>query len=109
MVVLRAQWIDGSFVTSKLDPGDIDVVTIFDGVAFNGLEPWQSALAQSIMSGHRDRDFWGIDSFAVPRYDANVDPVGHADYLRQCAYWHHQWGRVRDDDDAVKGYVEVLA
>src|SRR3954452_15377682 len=41
------QWIDGSFVTSKLDPGDIDVVTFIDGVQYDAMPDWRRALGLS--------------------------------------------------------------
>jgi hypothetical protein len=31
LVAIRRQWLNGSFTTSKMDPGDADTVTFLDG------------------------------------------------------------------------------
>src|SRR5690242_7160692 len=38
VVPIREQWIDGSFVTRKQDPVDIDLVTVFDGEQLDALD-----------------------------------------------------------------------
>jgi hypothetical protein len=37
-VPIRKQWIHGSYVTQKLDPGDVDVVSHFDGPTLDAIE-----------------------------------------------------------------------
>ena len=98
------QWIDGSFVTSKPDPGDIDVVTFIDGVQYDAMPDWRRALGQSLMLGHGNQQFWNVDSFAVPVVPA-THPT-HAAYAQAEQYWDDLWSKVRGAT-RQKGYLEV--
>lgn len=99
------QWIDGSFVTSKPEPADIDVVTFVDADEYNALPPWRQALGLSLLLGHNNRDFWQVDSFAVPVV-ADADSPEYGAYAGQVAYWEHQWSHTRTPGEE-KGYLEV--
>ena len=100
------QWLDGSFVTSKPDPGDVDVVTFLDGPEFDALPRWRQDLIVQLLQGHDTRDRWGVDSFAVLVY-----PSGHpgeAQSVRTEEYWSWMWSRSRTHPHRRKGYVEVV-
>jgi hypothetical protein len=86
------QWLDGSFVSTKLDPADIDVVTVLDGPDFDALPLFQQRLTQSLVNGPHTRDFWHCDSYAILRYPAGHP--GHADYLARHDYWDDTWGHL---------------
>ena len=50
-VPILSQWIDGSFVTNKDDPGDIDVVTIMNESDFIALAPVAQSMLASLLAG----------------------------------------------------------
>lgn len=63
------QWIDGSFVTTKLNPGDIDVITFVDHQVFKE--------KRLLFMNRQDlKTNKGIDSYFV-----RVFPVGHPDHF----------------------------
>lgn len=95
-------WVDGSFLTDKIDPKDVDIVVRIDG----------DAIYDSGTSEQRDAIDWVIDNQkATLRCDSYVlmeYPVGHPLYddgKWWHSYWHRQWGFSRDDDP--KGIVVI--
>lgn len=106
VIPIQTQWIDGSYVTSKIDPGDIDVVTMIDALAFDALAPALQTMVGSLLGGKNTQAIWGIDSYPILAY-----PGGHAlqaDTARMVAYWDDQWQRVKGDIQLKKGYLEVM-
>ncbi len=104
-VPIVSQWIDGSFVTDKADPGDIDVVTVMTEVDYNALTPVEQSVLGSVLAGKATKAVWSIDSYPV-----FVVPAGHAaEAAVQKAVdgWHHEWSRVRGRPGVTKGYLEV--
>lgn len=102
------QWVDGSFVTTKVDPGDVDLMTILDGPAFDALAIEVRWLVKSLVSGQYTRAFWRCDSYPVFRYPSGhpLHDAGEA----ALAYWADWWGHTRDTDPGgkqPKGYLEV--
>jgi hypothetical protein len=47
-VVEYTHWLDGSFFTSKVDPNDIDCVTIVQAELLNSLSPTQRSMLQQL-------------------------------------------------------------
>lgn len=106
MIAVRSQWIDGSFVTSKADPGDIDLVSFMDGATYDGLAPGLREMVLALVAGDSTRGFWSMDSYPVFEFDA-----GHRAAVAsasQTDYWHQWWQRSRTEDGIVKGYLEVV-
>ncbi|CAM3245122.1 hypothetical protein NODU109028_06275 [Nocardioides dubius] len=106
IVPIERQWVNGSYVTGKVDPGDIDVVTFIDGDALNALDAPQQAILSDLMDGHSTRDRWGIDAFLVPTY-----AEGHPDRTaarKAEGYWRRMWTNVKGTT-LTKGFLEVSA
>jgi hypothetical protein len=113
LVPVEAQWLDGSFVTAVNDPGDVDVVSIFDSSQFNALDPATRMAVGPLVAGGGSKVF-GCHSFFI----ASV-PGAHAqfpDYLKRRASWDHLWSVINQKHpeyaDArfatmTKGYVEI--
>ncbi|MBK1784713.1 DUF6932 family protein [Prauserella cavernicola] len=104
---IHSQWINGSYVTSKINPGDVDVVTLFDGEAFDGLAPGLQQMVGAMLAGKQTKHVWGIDSYALPIY-----PDGHSlapETLKAKDHWDWFWQRIKDVEGAEKGYLEVMA
>lgn len=66
VVPIVAQWVNGSYVTSKVDPGDVDVVTLIDQDLADALDPGSIAILGSLMDGSNTRNVWGVDSYVIP-------------------------------------------
>lgn len=102
---ILSQWVDGSYVTDKPDPADVDVVTLLDGPTLDGLDSGQRALLLPLTDGAVTRTIWGVDSYILPVY-----PDGHplkSPAKRQEGYWVNLWSQVRGQPTASKGFLEV--
>lgn len=81
-------WVDGSFVTSKLVPADVDVVFVFDEAEALGATHDAFALIDRI--GQNLRDEMLCDTYVVFRF-----PVGHSNYeegIERLQYWNRVFG-----------------
>ena len=107
LVPISHQWIDGSFVTAKPKPADIDVVTFFDGSDFDVLPPMEKDMFQGLLDGSSTRARWTVDSYGVARMSGS-DAERRA-YDIATGYWKKQWSSVRDQPALRKGFVEVIA
>jgi hypothetical protein len=108
LVSVHEQWLDGSFTESKVDPDDLDVVTVYDGDAWDTMTDEQRFLPDSLMQGHWTEQFWKIDSFGVGMYAPGHPMWGPCQGAID--YWHDWWGHTRKDDPRgylPKGYVVV--
>lgn len=103
---ILSQWVNGSYVTGKQDPSDVDVVTIMDGPTYLALPPALQDMANALLAGKETKAFWQIDSYPVLLF-----PDGHGEKAAAEAAlqeWEHLWSRVKNDDHGVKGFLEVL-
>jgi hypothetical protein len=98
-------WVNGSFVTQKVDPDDCDLVLCCDGVAVDAASPalrallikqFQTEKAQVKVNYHCDV----YVLFEYPETDAR-----HENGLRVRAYWRGQFGF--DHQDQPKGLAVV--
>ncbi len=91
------QWINGSFVTMKEDPNDVDVVTLLDyqvyEARFYKLEKFFSFSLEE----------QGIDSYFVPVFPE--DHELHRETVADLADWHRRFTRARSRDS--KGYLTL--
>jgi hypothetical protein len=97
------QWVDGSFVSTKLDPGDIDVMTLLNGPHVDSLDQASSAALSGLFLGPGNKPTYWTDSYAIAVY-----PPGHVArqmYEQIAAHWDKWWGTARDG--TLKGYLAV--
>jgi hypothetical protein len=92
--LIRAEmWIDGSFLTQKIEPDDVDLLVTLDAQYLSG-----TPLQQQIVSRIASQDFKApvqCDSYVHFQY-----PEGHASYWTAeftRAYWMRQFGFGRND------------
>lgn len=104
LVPVCYQWLDGSFVSSKRDPADIDIVTVIAGPAFDDLPAHRQLLVTSLIGGHYTEDFWQCDAYPVVAYPE--DHVGHSKYRIAAERWEDYFGH--DRAGSPKGFL-VLA
>jgi hypothetical protein len=124
-VTVHAVWIGGSFTTSKVDPGDIDVLYIVNANTVRGLQGEQEKKIVTIFNtpGQVKSEFdLNVDTYllfweCVP-FPLPPGMNGFQDqYYRARGYWDDWWQRVQQGpkgsppvpEDTVprRGYLEV--
>lgn len=80
-------WIDGSFVTRKMDPKDVDLAIKIDVEVSDALTPTQLALVDRANSEHF---IDGVDSFVFVSYPR--DHVLFSSAGNEKESWAEQWG-----------------
>jgi hypothetical protein len=83
------QWIDGSFITTKRDPRDIDVVSFID---FKDYEEY-TEIIDNRFSSKNARKIYGVDAYIVPKYPENH--VRYAFFLSDFLYWRNFFGKTK--------------
>jgi hypothetical protein len=99
--VLGDMWVNGSFLTEKIDPKDIDLVLRCDGALYNTGTPEHRAAIDWVIANQKSTLM--CDSYVLFEY-----PVGHplhAEGLWWYSWYHKWWGFSRDDDP--KGIVVI--
>jgi hypothetical protein len=97
------QWVDGSFVTKKQEPGDIDLVTFID---FSIIETLNVNLTN--FNYPASQNIFGVDAYIVRFY-----PEGHKFhplYLSDRAYWMAHFTKTRRNrigNNFPKGFLEI--
>jgi uncharacterized protein DUF6932 len=92
-------WADGSFLTEKINPKDIDLVLRVDGELYNSGTVEQRQAIDWVIANQKLT--LKCDSYVLFGY-----PVGHPlhdEGLWWYSWWHRQWGFSREDDP--KGIV----
>lgn len=98
------QWIDGSYVTKKAVPVDIDLVTFID---FELAEAKENELKQFIYPASSNK--YSIDGYIIVNY-----PKGHKmhfAYEADYAYWINQFGKTKPTKrhkGVPKGFLEII-
>jgi hypothetical protein len=90
-------WIDGSFLTEKLNPEDVDLVVCVDGKDFASFDAAQRAALDWVQTGNL-WERYKCDAYAFVR---KRSPEGEWIY----AYWLRQFGFSRANE--MKGLVVV--
>lgn len=99
------QWVDGSFVTKKQDPFDIDLVTF---VSWDIAETKEKILKDFIYPGSSAK--YGIDAYIVVIYPD--DHKLNFAYKADCAYWLDHFDKTkpsRRHKRIPKGFLEIIA
>ena len=94
-------WIDGSFLTRKTNPADVDIVLAINNEAYDDANEEQ----QKAIDGLDSNDWSGgtCDSYVLVVYDASNDLYWFGEFMR--AYWIRQFGFSRGED--MKGIATV--
>ncbi|MEM8525474.1 MAG: hypothetical protein AAGG68_12610 [Bacteroidota bacterium] len=97
------QWIDGSFISNKINPKDIDLVNLIDS---DLVDQHEKELKQFL--NHQGKENYGVDGYVVRIY-----PEEHAKYIRtqsDLLYWEHWFSKSRKNrrkQRFPKGFVEL--
>ena len=96
------QWINGSFVTKKTNPGDIDLVTF---IAYDIIQKLGSRLDN--FKYPNSEIIYGVDAYIVEVY-----PESHSDrfrYISDKTYWMDRFTKTRRirGNRLSKGFLEI--
>jgi hypothetical protein len=105
IVTVETEWLDGSYVTAKDEPNDIDLVTHILGTSLDGLDAADQAMLRGLTSNKLSEALHGCDSYICPVYPPGH--VHHGAYQAAFAYWDKWFSH--DRNGQPKGYVEVTA
>lgn len=97
------QWIDGSFVTKKNNPNDIDVVTFID---FDIFEKYEKKLKSFVYPDSISK--YNVDGYIVVTYPRTHSK--HPLYMGDWAYWMDRFDKTRRNragNRYPKGFVEI--
>ena len=98
------QWVNGSYVTTKLDPGDIDVVTFMDYDGFNALSEEHRTAVTGLLAGEEaTKPTYGYHTFFVPSCGQG-HPFFPA-FEQQRVYWRKWFGETRSG--GRKGFLAM--
>lgn len=98
------QWVDGSFVTTKLNPGDIDIVTFMDLERLNALSRDNQAAVERLVKGREcTKAAYGCHTFLVPSCEPNHPFFPKFEQRRR--YWRKWFGKTRPGRS--KGFVAM--
>ncbi len=93
--IIATQWVNGSFVEGKLDPGDVDVVSFCDYDFLNRLDTQnQQFVIEYLRGGEATKATYRTHTFLVVSC-----PVGHPYHETFEAvriYWRNWFGKTRD-------------
>ena len=98
------QWIDGSYVTNKIDPGDIDLVSIIDKDRIDHLDPNKQMQLGRLLSGPETKKTHHCDSYFVFKVSDN-DPYKE-EMDKALKYWEDWFGT--DRSGVPKGKVRTI-
>lgn len=98
------QWIDGSFITKKENPNDIDLVTFLDFEIIKDIDYLLSNFKEPL-----SKTVYGVDAYIVYTYSQN-----HKKYILQqsdSAYWIDRFTKTRPNRKGQKfkkGFLEII-
>jgi hypothetical protein len=96
-------WLDGSFLTNKIDPNDIDIVLVFNADRYDDSIEYRETLDWAITQEATQEHF--CHCFAMPRY-----PEGHKHWVlhqAEMASWRKLFGHSRDGGEKGIAVVRV--
>lgn len=95
-------WVNGSFLTSKIDPQDVDVVLRIDGTWYDQASPNQRDtidwLSTDLKPAHH------CDAYFFCQYPDGDPLYWHGEYMY--SYWMRQWGFDRKENE--KGIAVIV-
>ena len=97
------QYLDGSFVSSKIDPGDIDLVCIADADTLDALPPDKQLLIRHLFRGNATKSTHKCDAYFIASVP-DSDPRHHS-YWTGRKFWLGCFGF--DRADKPKGFLHV--
>lgn len=104
IVEVDSDWLDGSYVTKKEEPNDIDMLTIVDEPAIEALDEASKTLLKGLVARELSRELHECHSFLLVSYPEGHPAHGVYQATRQ--YWENLFGHDRGGDP--KGFLEIV-
>ena len=99
------QWIDGSFVTKKLNPKDVDIVTLID---YQTYEKKKSIIENRFRREGAKEAFYYVDAYAVKMYPLHHERRWVSEYdLVYWRGWFSETKKNRAKKKFEKGFIEI--
>ncbi len=98
-------WVDGSFLTEKIDPGDVDFVLVLPEGFVRGATPEQIAIIEWLCEDNKQPAKRALLCDAYSLYRVPAGDPDYADFVALDAYWKKQFGTSRDGKR--KGIISV--
>ncbi|TAF63742.1 MAG: hypothetical protein EAZ55_12810 [Cytophagales bacterium] len=98
------QWINGSFVTQKENPNDIDLITFIDYSIFEPMEAEQ--YFEEFWSYNLEKE--GLDSYLLGVYPP--EHAKYSKYQKYCHDWYIKYCNAKQQQtilENVKGFIEL--
>ena len=98
------QWINGSFVTNRSNPKDIDLVNLVD---FEIVEEKYDLIKSKFINKK------ALKNYKIDAYLVRIYPKGHKDHFKTVSdllYWEHWFGHTKKNrakQRFKKGFIEV--
>jgi len=111
LIEVNREFLDGSFVTSKHNPKDIDVSMWISGDELLDA-PNETRTAISLLTGAGSFEVFSVDAYFITECEPS-SPL-YADFVENRDWCEEAWSRSRDRRQKLtppavqKGYVEVL-
>jgi hypothetical protein len=97
------QLLDGSFVTNKNDPGDVDMVLFVDATVIDNLNPAQRAELFALAAGPRTKATHMCDAYFCLTFPETHPQFAQFRQMRK--YWMGEFGF--DRSEVPKGIVQI--
>ncbi|MFY7912326.1 MAG: DUF6932 family protein [Emticicia sp.] len=97
-------WIDGSFVTKKVNPNDIDIVLIIDAHILKQ----KGAEIENLFKSKEAKLSYKVDAYTIAEYD--IDSPQYPLFQIEKAYWANWFGytrRNRQGKRFPKGFIKL--
>lgn len=105
--ILGEIWVDGSFVTEKIDPSDVDLLLMVDGQFFDNATQEQQEIMKWVQANLKGSHL--CDSNLWVSYDRNHPDYWTSEWFR--AFWLKLFGFYSDDGPnayETKGMVRLV-
>jgi len=102
LLFVRSHWVDGSYLTAKKDPGDIDMSIHVDGASLDSYAMGGNGFLSNEESIRNLKKSYGCDVYIIPVYPKDSPLYRITEGWED--YWANWWGHTRDQKR--KGYVE---
>jgi hypothetical protein len=100
-------WIDGSFLTEKIDPPDVDLVVVVEETYFATATPEQEKIMEWLCEDNSQpaKAAFNCDSYAL--YKVPLTDPAYPDYIRTDGYWRGQFGTSREGESKGMALIQV--
>jgi hypothetical protein len=100
-------WIDGSFLTKKIDPPDVDLVIVVEETFFASATPEQESIMDWLCEEKTEpaKKAFDCDSYSLYR----LPPMhpSYVSYVALDAYWKKQFGTSREGESKGMALIAV--